>query len=360
MTGCRVSCQMILGCLAWCCLGASGYGEGAGTPAQARPTFGAIRWDGWFRDNPWQRNLDPKQWHDRVPFYGKVISENRVEVCGDSQEAMDQEIAYAKAAGLDYWAFLHYHPASWDGADEYNYGLRRYLASKRKGDVNFCVIVYPLRGDQWTTQVEFVAGVVQEPSYQRVAGGRPLVYLLTWGEGAMPEQVWGSPEKSRAAIDLLRAKIRETGLPNPYMVVQGMDSQRSAKYVDQLGLDAISSYANWTGGSYADLAAENRKFWESCKATGKHAVPLVSVGWDPRPRKQPGGPQPTPKELRDHVRRALDWVTNHREVAPAQTIIAYAWNESDEGGWLVPTHREGTARLDAVRDALRDKEDKPK
>jgi hypothetical protein len=72
--------------------------------------------------------------------------------------------------------------------------------------------------------------------------------------------------------------------------------------------------------------------------------------------KEWDGSSYTDKELRDHVRGALDWVTKHREAARAQTIIAYAWNESDEGGWLVPTHREGTARLDAIRDALRDKE----
>jgi hypothetical protein len=346
---------MILGFMAWCCLGVLGAADAPGAPPQARPTVGAIRWDGWFQGNPWQRNLDPKQWHDRVPFYGKVISENRVEVCGDSQVAMDQEITYAKAAGLDYWAFLHYHPASWDGADKYNYGLRRYLASHRKADVGFCVIIYPVGNGHWAEQADFVAKVVQEPSYQKVAGGRPLVYLLTWGEGAMPEDVWGATEKARAAIDLLRKKMQATGQRNPYVVVQGMDAQRSARYVDQLGLDAISSYANWTGGGYADLAAENRKFWETCQATGKQVVPLLSVGWDPRPRKEPGGPQPTPKELQDHVRGALDWVTKHREATPAQTIIANAWNEFDEGGWLVPTHAEGTARLDAIRDALRDK-----
>lgn len=175
----------------------------------------------------------------------------------------------------------------------------------------------------------------------------------------MPEDVWGTAEESRAAVDQLRAMVQQAGQKDPYLVVQGMDPRRSAKYVEQLGLDAISSYANWTGGSYADLVAENVRFWEACRATGKHVVPLLSVGWDPRPRSQPGGPQPTPAELREHVRSALDWVTNHREVAPAHTIIAYAWNESDEGGWLVPTHREGTARLDAVRDALRAKESKP-
>lgn len=320
--------------------------------ADVRPTFGAIRWDGWFEGNPWQRNLDPQRWHARVPFYGRVISDDRVEVCGDSQDAMDREIAYASAAGLDYWAFLHYHPASWDGADKYNYGLRRYLASVRKAELKFCLIIYPVGGEEWARQVEFVASVVQEPSYQRVAAGRPLVYLLTWGDGSMPEEIWGAAEKSRAAVDLLRKRIRDVGMKDPYIVVQGMQAERSARYVAELGLDAISSYANWTGGSFADLAAVNRKFWEACRATGKATVPLVSLGWDPRPRKQAGGPQPAPEELRDHVRSALEWARSHREIAPAQTIIAYAWNESDEGGWLVPTQGEGTTRLDAVRDAL--------
>ena len=49
----------------------------------------------------------------------------------------------------------------------------------------------------------------------------------------------------------------------------------------------------------------------------------------------------------------MTWVRSNREVAEAQTIMIYAWNESDEGGWLVPTKTEGTARLDAIREALR-------
>jgi hypothetical protein len=91
---------MILGCVAWCCLTAAGYGEGSDAPARVRPTLGAIRWDGWFRDNPWQRNLDPQQWHDRVPFYGKVVSENRVEVCGEGRSIMWRMLLLATCTGI--------------------------------------------------------------------------------------------------------------------------------------------------------------------------------------------------------------------------------------------------------------------
>ena len=204
MTTCRSGVRAVVACCAWCRLCFPGYCQQpiaatgtARTSSPARPSLGAIRWDGWFQDNPWQRNLDPQQWHDRVPFYGRVVSDNRVEVCGDSSEAMDQEIAYAKAAGLDYWAFLHYHPASWEGADKYNYGLRRYLASA-EGGCQFLCHHLPVAPRPWTEQVAFVAQVVQEPSYHKVAAGRPLVVLLAWGEGAMPEKIWGNAAESRA------------------------------------------------------------------------------------------------------------------------------------------------------------------
>jgi len=32
-----------------------------------------------------------------------------------------------------------------------------------------------------------------------------------------------------------------------------------------------------------------------------------------------------------------------QEVNPANAILIYAWNELDEGGWLVPTLSEGDA-----------------
>jgi hypothetical protein len=50
---------------------------------------------------------------------------------------------------------------------------------------------------------------------------------------------------------------------------------------------------------------------------------------------------------------AIDWTTSNQESAKAQTILIYAWNESDEGGWLVPTLSEGNARLDAIRSVLK-------
>src|SRR5262245_51755568 len=38
-------------------------------PVVAKPLLGAIRWDGWFANNPYQQNLAPAQYQDRLPFY---------------------------------------------------------------------------------------------------------------------------------------------------------------------------------------------------------------------------------------------------------------------------------------------------
>jgi len=86
-----------------------------GSASHDQIVVGAIRWDAWHGPASEvgltvEKTLAPAHWHYRLPFYGKVAGENAVEVRGNTQEVMDQEIAYARAAGLDYWAFVVYLP----------------------------------------------------------------------------------------------------------------------------------------------------------------------------------------------------------------------------------------------------------
>ena len=140
------------------------------------------------------------------------------------------------------------------------------------------------------------------------------------------------------------------------------------KLIDQLGLDAISAYANPCGQEnhempYPGLAALNRAFWDGCKAVGKQFIPTVNAGWDYRPEKDRGFPYrdpksgwftpPAPAELAQHLEAALRWTKENAPVCPANTVLIYAWNEFNEGGWLTPTLREGAARLDAIAEMLK-------
>ena len=336
--------------------------------AQQRPIAGAIRWDAWHGDQgvPGQaveRALGPKRWHARIPFFGKVISDTQVEIRGYSQEVVDQEIAYARQAGLDYWAFVTYEPDS-----PMSLALKLYLTSARKADIRFCLLTECSRWgspDTYRPKVERFLKLMAEPTYQRVLGSRPLLYVGFMDDAWLNQ--WGGTAGARKLFDGFRADAQKAGLGNPYIVLMEFTAARGKKLADALGLDALSAYATQAAGPgtpYASLAKHAERFWDQCKATGKPVVPIAMSGWDRRPRVEHPVPwekyqkpgvgiekyyeAPTPAELAAHVERAVRWARKNAVACPAQAIIIYAWNEHDEGGWLCPTLSEGAARIEVL------------
>lgn len=345
-------------------------------PEQPRPIVGAIRWDAWHGDKgepgkAVERALGPKRWHHRLPFFGKAVSDTQVEIRGYSQDIVDKEIEYAHHAGLDYWAFVTYEPDS-----SMSEALRYYLSSKRKQDINFCLVTSP---NNWGSRQEYrekmkrILALMSEPTYQKVLGDRPLLYVGFISENWI--KAWGGFEGGRQMFADFRAAALLAGVGNPYIVVMDFNPTQGKRLCDALGADAISAYATpaqGKGAPYAELAQHAENFWERCKATGAQVVPIVMSGWDRRPRvehpvpwetwQKPGEgiekyyESPTPAELAAHLRRSLTWVAENAKSAPAQAVLIYAWNENDEGGWLVPTLAEKTARIDAIRKVLKSDE----
>ena len=348
--------------------------EGDARERRDRPLVGAIRWDAWTHwagENAWggyEKCLGPNEWHCRLPFYGKVVSDDKVEVRADTQEVMDQEIAYAAAGGLDYWAFGWYHPRGWQNAENMTRCFDLYLSSRHRSDVAHCLILFgglhlgPK--SEWPATVDYLVERFRDPNYQKVLGNRPLVYWF-----AMDEFVpyWGSENAAGAALDLLRERSAAAGLGDPYMALMCFWPPQGAELLGTLGLDALGAYANPPGNDnrelpYADCVALNRWFWAQCEDTGKPLIPTVNAGWDFRPMKRAEFPdrdlrnnwfaQATPGELASHLGGAMDWVAQNPEVCEANTVVIYAWNEFSEGGWICPTLTEGTARLDAIRQVI--------
>jgi len=325
--------------------------------ASKRVTIGAIRWDAWFDDkvNPYEKNLADKKWHGRLPFYAKVISDTEVQVHGDTQEAVDQEIAYAKAGGIDYFAFLYYWKGIRDDGFEHDYmnrARRLYLTSKHKRGINFCLIGNP---KQTESEVREWLDMMQEPNYQKVADGRPLLYLMFW-ENQKAADIFGSVEKARSHMDSLRKQIMATGQKNPYFVALTENAKAGANVATDAGLDSISAYTSYGGPDYAGLCAAHVKHWDAMKATGKNVVPNLSAGWG-GPRDNKGDTmQPKPSELAAHVRSARAWIEANPDAAEARTMLFYAWNEVDEGGWLVPDKGQGTEKLDAIREVVKERD----
>jgi len=283
-----------------------------------------------------------------------------VRVRANTQSVMDREIAYARAAGIDYWAFVMYaqdDPATTGGVD-------LYLRSERRQGVRFAMIVQPYTfadGD-----IARLVGYFALSEYETVAGGRPLVFLL--GPESKRDPAWHDVQGS---VHKLRERAAAAGSKAPYLVhLWGWSHAKEV--VDWLGLDAMSAYSlnfDDEAAPYATLATKAQEKWDEWRSTGARVVPLVMAGWDRRPRVEhpvswegPNKPNalslyyaaPTPAELATHLETAIEWCQRHPESADAQAVLVYAWNEFDEGGWLAPSlwPQIGTQRLDAIHRVL--------
>ena len=328
---------------------------------ELRPIVGAIRWDAWSGGPVTaqiERTLGPDQFRDRLPWFATVIDDKTVEIKGANQATMDEEIRLAADAGLDYWAFVMYPEH-----DSMSQGLHLYLKSKCGDAVKFCVILHnnlAVQAEEWPHERERLIKMFRDSRYQTVLDGRPLVYLFSANLGWFKE---------------LREITAKEGI-NPYYVYMGWNPPTDYETQKPNGFDAVSAYANGAQvKTFAELAQNvEQQGWQRAAQAGIRYVPLVTTGWDKEPRKvnpvsweldhsyhqQSFFPsQATPEEIARHLQRAMDFVEAQSDVCEAQAIIMYAWNEHDEGGWLVPTWRKSerpdNRRLEAVRTVLRPK-----
>jgi hypothetical protein len=332
-----------------------------------RPLVGAIRWDAWTGGEITQqveKTLGPEKYHSRLPWFADVPGRDRVRIDGSAQAVMDREIDFAADAGLDYWAFLIYgqnHSMS--------KALEQYLMSEKKQRVKFCVILHGTLSatpEQWPVERERLVRLMGAPTYQKVLSNRPLVYMFN--DGFVTSDKVGRLKELRDAAG-------QAGL-NPYMVYMGWNPKADFQAAKPAGFDAVSAYAYASSGRferYEQLAqATEQNYWQGALSAKTPLIPLVTTGWDKRPRidnpvtweKGHGYHKetrwidmPQPKEIAAHLKRGLQFVESHAELCPARTIIMYAWNEYDEGGWLAPTRgtdgKPNDERLRAVRNVLR-------
>jgi hypothetical protein len=321
------------------------------------PIVGAIRWDGWVGNLNTdgvgattvglqvERSLGPNKYHFRLPFFGVEVGADTVQARELTSTVMNQDIAYAKNAGIGYWAFVYYPDNS--GLDT---ARKLYDGSAHKNDVKYCYIL----GASAQPSFTWLVSKFSEANYQKVLNNRPLLYIFG-----------GAGGYTAAQITNLRNLTTSAGLGTPYIVLMDLNSASVSSALESIGGDAISAYVTFGGGGgpYSSLVFSEVNNWESHKATRKKVVPWVTSGWDPRPRYDNPvswttvGPNDwiqtaTAAEIANHLSDGLNWTRNYPASAEANTVLMYAWNEFDEGGWICPTLLGGTARLDAIRNVI--------
>ena len=299
-------------------------------------------------------SLGANHWHYRLPFYAVEINDDTVDINGNTQMIMNKEIEYAYQAGINYWAFLAY-PESWDVSD----ALKLYLSSEEKNKVKFCITIdgsHLMDEDNQEYEIQRYLEYFSNPYYQDVMDNRPLVYFL---DPETATKKLGGVENTIGFFKELEERSIIEGYGEPYFVVMG-----SVEYKNSLGLDASSAYAYWDGTTEGKRYIEHTEYVESIwyNNLNNQIIPLVSTGWDNRPRYEhplswdSGGEAyvdcATPNEIANHLLNAISYVKENTENCPAKAILIYAWNEFDEGGWICPTLYNGKDRLDAISNIL--------
>ncbi len=323
-------------------------------PLKNRPTetlVGAIRWDAWVNpatkwgeanvkpDNyigaQMARSLGPAQYHYRAPYFTIVKSATEITFPDYTQEMFDEEMRYAMEAGIDYFMYC------WYLDDDVMSSARKYhVNSKYRNSVKMCAMlnianITNADYDYWLNNFKL-------DCWQKVDGNRPLIYADNVAD----------PRYTAHIVNKFRNKCIEAGLGNPYIIGLAQFGA-TPENVKELGFDAIGDYASGGGvdaGEFKDLATNTWLEWHTWRSKGVQVVPLVTTGWDRRPRIDHPvtweGPTKnkldftntaTPQEIADHLKQALEFNEKNPTVTPANTVLIYAWNEHDEGGWLCPT-----------------------
>ena len=304
-------------------------------------TIGAIRWDAWYGEptaadgfdpcSQVERTLSPAKYHWRVPFFGHISGDGRVSFPAYTQEIFDREMEYAVEAGLDYFAYVWYlNIPGMERAHQY------HTTSKYNPQVKMCSIFDGNALCQPNVRDE-IREMIGQDYWQTVQGGRPLMFYFSSNGQAIGQD-----------IAAYRAICSELGVPAPYAVVMTGDKNAFR----ESGGDAMSNYA--IGGSsgikYTRHICAAWREWNRTLFDGIPMVPNWSAGWNALPRHDnpvswmevPADSwvaDGTPEEIARMLAAALKWCKWNPRRAAANTVISYAWNEHDEGGWLCPTIR---------------------
>eukprot|EP00750_Incisomonas_marina_P031393 INCI8097.1.p1 GENE.INCI8097.1~~INCI8097.1.p1 ORF type:complete len:377 (-),score=40.15 INCI8097.1:91-1221(-) len=332
---------------------------------------GAIRWDDYY--GPTDATglapvlcLSPEKWHYRLPFFAKVINASAVTWAGATPAVTDQEITYARAAGLDYWAFVVY-----DQGSPLSLALANYRASNKRGDLGFSLILEAGRLSEWhsdnvtwANESKRLATFFADPNFEHVAvstGGRPrpLVYLMGVTSANVEAMQSILPDLNTIAAG-----------SDPYYVLINSDNSLASHLPNVTAVGAYAHGAGTANGApFSSLVEASQQYWESSASQGFDVIPHAQLGWDPRPRNEhpppwlPSGEgsnwvdNATAADVATAVSSALTWSCSHRDSSSITGhVLIYAWNENTEGGWLTPTlgpnGEVDTSRLDALQSVL--------
>jgi len=291
----------------------------------------------------------------------------------DSQRTVDQSIDQAVAAGVNFFAFDWYDTtlSRYRTDRSLNEGLLYYLHSAERGRLNFCLNFidqepFLPKASKWPWLVGVWIRYFKQPDYVRV-NGKPLLIIFS------PEHmrdIFSNSRNIHRALDYLRARARAAGLPGVTVAVSAsLHPRYNPTRIPQLrgeGYDVLTGYNYHAFGGeqyrrpapYDRLVAENLGVWDRVLKYGEPYIPVVTSGWDQRYsyREQSRAiiyDGRTAHAFGCYVAAARHWVDTHpRNTVKEKMIMIFAWNESGEGGAIIPNRADRYTYTTALTGAM--------
>ena len=320
------------------------------------------------------RALSVKKYRYHLPFFAtinetvstKEFPDGVAELPAYTVETWTKEMNYAMDAGIDFMAYL------WNDKGRIGEGAYKlHMETKGlDGKIKMCAI---LQRD--TQNLTLLANAAVE-DYWYTIDGMPVVYIFGGKDTATEEFI---TEIRRKIAVAQYVKNGEVGKP-AYIISMGLNTYQTAVGVSSRGIDAAGWYAFSASGAATDkmkedwinqgavikvvpysllteyamrvmtnvskVAKDNYMSVAPCITLGYNTVPRIErpVTWLSGSTYSTGIPydgyscaDPTPEEITKHVLDVLNFNKENAKYFRANTVLIYAWNEFNEGGWFCPT-----------------------
>ena len=207
------------------------------------------------------------------------------------------------------------------------------------------------------------------PNYYTIDGCPVfMIYeLATFVEGM------GSAEEAAAALEWLKKRVKETGLPGVHLHITGRSGSTlnlsgvdggevidSAEVMKLMGIDSFShyQYVHFTDidRDYGEIMEDVKKVWNTAEES--YGIPYyahVSCGWDNNPRFKCFRPgivkNNTPEAFEKALVAAKEYTDRMLEKHPERPalITINSWNEWTETSYLEPDDLYGYGYLEAIK-----------
>lgn len=318
-----------------------------------RMKVGAYYFAGWAGRNASDDGKPGHEWAKGMPFgFTKRLAtefSGREPLWGwrdDTGEIMQKQINLGADNGIAFFSFCWYYAKNKGPIDlaaierdPKHLAMKMFMEAKNNDRMEFSLLVanhegFEIVGEEaWKQAADYWIKLFKHPRYLKV-DGMPFLAIFSPRGG------------NTEGFKYLQGAAREAGFKGFAIACCGKDNYMDG-YNYRTHYNVITGYGQPSAPhDYKELVDGQIKEWGG--SSEMPYIPVALVGWDRRPWETADGlnggvptswyfTDNTPQAFGDHMEKMARWIEEHPDQATEEKLaIIYAWNETGEGGWLIP------------------------